>query len=367
MWQYAPTSDRTKERLVPEADSGSTNRRRAPTLREVADRAGVHLSTVSRVLRETEPPDGWSPTALRVREVADELGYAPNPWAASLRTRRTDTIGVVMPRLTDTVIATMFEGIEEAATEVGYSVLLSSPPDTVVAQQRAIEFLRSRQVDGLLLTSLHRDSDAFLDSLRLQNTHVLLLNRHADSRLAAVTGDDRAGGRLAAEHLLALGHREIGVIGGPRHATTAVDRVAGFAEVIAEAGIPLPPDRIVHSGFEVEGGLSAAHELLDRHDRVTAVFAVNDTAAIGVLGVARDLGLHVPDDLSLIGYNDIPVVAQLPVALTTVRSPAREVGQTAVRRLIDLIDGKPVVSERLPVDLVVRESTAPPQGIKARP
>ncbi|MGB3304146.1 LacI family DNA-binding transcriptional regulator [Gordonia sp. (in: high G+C Gram-positive bacteria)] len=349
-----------------EDDSGRRDRRRAPTLREVAERAGVHVSTVSRVLRETEPPDGWSPTALRVREVADELGYAPNPWAASLRTRRTDTIGVVMPRLTDTVVATMFEGIEYAATELGYSVLLSSPPDTVAAQQRSIEFLRSRQVDGLLLTSLHQGADEFLDSLRLQNTRVLLMNRHAGSRLPAITGDDHAGGRLAAEHLLALGHREIGVIGGPQHATTATDRVAGFVEVLSEVGISLPPDRIVPSGFEVDGGLVGARALLDRPDPVTAVFAVNDTAAIGALGVARDLGLRVPEDLSLVGYNDISVVAQLPAALTTVRTPAHLMGQTAVRRLIDLIEGKSVVSERLPVDLVVRASTAPPRVVGLR-
>ncbi|MGB6245531.1 LacI family DNA-binding transcriptional regulator [Gordonia sp. (in: high G+C Gram-positive bacteria)] len=347
---------------MPGADPRRTSRRRAPTLREVADRAGVHISTVSRVLREAEPPDGWSPTALRVREVADELGYAPNPWAASLRTRRTDTIGVVMPRLTDTVIATMFEGIEDAATQAGYSVLLASPPDTLEAQKRSIEFLRSRQVDGLLLTSLHRDADEFLDPLRLQNTHVLLLNRHADSRIPAITGDDHSGGRLAAEHLVGLGHRQIGVIAGPAHATTGADRVAGFMEVLEEAGVPIPSERIVESGFEVDGGLTAAHALLDGPNRVTAIFSVNDTAAIGVLGVARDLGLRVPDDVSLVGYNDIPVVAQLPVALTTVRSPSREVGSTAVRRLIELIDGKAVVSEKLPVELVVRDSTAAPRS-----
>ncbi|MFF2027641.1 LacI family DNA-binding transcriptional regulator, partial [Streptomyces sp. NPDC058171] len=128
---------------------------RPPTLREIAERAGVHVSTASRVLRQPEPADGWSDAALRVREVAVELGYQPNLWAASLRTRKTTTLGVVMPRLTDGVVATMFQGIEETATQAGYSVLLSSPPDDLDAQRRAIEFLVSRQVDGLLLSSLH--------------------------------------------------------------------------------------------------------------------------------------------------------------------------------------------------------------------
>ena len=125
---------------------------RAPTLKEIARRAGVHVSTASRVRRQSEPADGWSASALRVREVADQLGYQRNVWAASLRTRRTTTIGVVMTRLTDGVVATTYQGIEQAATRAGYSVLLSSPPDEEAAQRRAIELLVGRQVDGLRLS-----------------------------------------------------------------------------------------------------------------------------------------------------------------------------------------------------------------------
>jgi LacI family transcriptional regulator len=127
-------------------DPSNRSNGRPPTLREIADQAGVHISTASRVLRQPEPADGWSDSALRVRQVAEELGYQPNLWAASLRTRKTTTIGVVMPRLTDVVVATMFQGIEEAATAAGYSVLLSSPPDDLDAQRKAVEFLVSVRV-----------------------------------------------------------------------------------------------------------------------------------------------------------------------------------------------------------------------------
>ncbi|MDV6272509.1 LacI family DNA-binding transcriptional regulator [Rhodococcus erythropolis] len=353
-------------------DPSTRSNGRPPTLREIADQAGVHISTASRVLRQPEPADGWSDSALRVRQVAEKLGYQPNLWAASLRTRKTTTIGVVMPRLTDVVVATMFQGIEEAATAAGYSVLLSSPPDDLDAQRKAVEFLASRQVDGLMLSSVHLPGTDFVDSLPLRSLPILLLNRHTDPAttsanrslpfvsLPFVSGDDRLGGYLAGKHLLDCGYRDLGVIAGPDHASTSRERVAGFRDALAEAGLELPPHRIVKSEFEVQGGVEAAATLLGGDSRPDAVFTVSDTIAIGVLGVARDLGLSIPDDLALVGYNDIPVVSQLPVPLTTVRSPARKIGATGLEHLLALIAGRNVESVKLPVELIVRASTRKP-------
>ncbi|AGT94413.1 LacI family DNA-binding transcriptional regulator [Rhodococcus erythropolis] len=352
-------------------DPSNRSNGRPPTLREIADQAGVHISTASRVLRQPEPADGWSDSALRVRQVAEELGYQPNLWAASLRTRKTTTIGVVMPRLTDVVVATMFQGIEEAATAAGYSVLLSSPPDDLDAQRKAVEFLVSRQVDGLMLSSIHLPGTDFVDSLPLRSLPILLLNRHIDSATSSpnrglpfVSGDDRLGGYLAGKHLLDCGYRDLGVIAGPDHASTSRERVAGFRDALTEAGLELPPNRIVASEFEVQGGVDAAATLLGGDSRPDAVFTVSDTIAIGVLGVARDLGLSIPDDLALVGYNDIPVVSQLPVPLTTVRSPARKIGATGLEHLLALISGKNVESVKLPVELIVRASTRKPASRK---
>ncbi|MFJ6257858.1 LacI family DNA-binding transcriptional regulator [Rhodococcus erythropolis] len=352
-------------------DPSNRSNGRPPTLREIADQAGVHISTASRVLRQPEPADGWSDSALRVRQVAEELGYQPNLWAASLRTRKTTTIGVVMPRLTDVVVATMFQGIEEAATAAGYSVLLSSPPDDLDAQRKAVEFLVSRQVDGLMLSSIHLPGTDFVDSLPLRSLPILLLNRHTDSATSSpnrglpfVSGDDRLGGYLAGKHLLDCGYRDLGVIAGPDHASTSRERVAGFRDALTEAGLELPPNRIVASEFEVQGGVDAAATLLGGDSRPDAVFTVSDTIAIGVLGVARDLGLSIPDDLALVGYNDLPVVSQLPVPLTTVRSPARKIGATGLEHLLALISGKNVESVKLPVELIVRASTRKPASRK---
>ncbi|MHA6737738.1 LacI family DNA-binding transcriptional regulator [Rhodococcus erythropolis] len=352
-------------------DPSNRSNGRPPTLREIADQAGVHISTASRVLRQPEPADGWSDSALRVRQVAEELGYQPNLWAASLRTRKTTTIGVVMPRLTDVVVATMFQGIEEAATAAGYSVLLSSPPDDLDAQRKAVEFLVSRQVDGLMLSSIHLPGTDFVDSLPLRSLPILLLNRHIDTATSSpnrglpfVSGDDRLGGYLAGKHLLDCGYRDLGVIAGPDHASTSRERVAGFRDALTEAGLELPPNRIVASEFEVQGGVDAAATLLGGDSRPDAVFTVSDTIAIGVLGVARDLGLSIPDDLALVGYNDIPVVSQLPVPLTTVRSPARKIGATGLEHLLALISGKNVESVKLPVELIVRASTRKPASRK---
>ncbi|WP_171014249.1 substrate-binding domain-containing protein, partial [Gordonia sp. GAMMA] len=209
----------------------------------------------------------------------------------------------------------------------------------------------------LLLSGLHLPGRDFVESLRVGDLPMLTLTRHAEAGLPFVGGDDVRGGRIAARHLLERGHTDLAVIGGPGHATTATDRLRGFRAELAHAGITLSHDRIVASDFEVHGGTAAGRALLDRPDRPRAIFAVSDTIAIGVLGVARDLGLRIPDDLALIGYNDIPVAAQLPVPLTTVRSPAREIGETAVRGLLDLAARRNVESRRLPVELMVRGST----------
>lgn len=345
----------------PSADRAS-GRSRPATLREVAERAGVHASTVSRVLRQREPVDGWSASALRVREVAEELDYRPNPWAASLRTRRTTTIGAVMPRLTDGVVATIYEGIEQAARESGYSVLLSSPPDDPDEQRAAIDLLAGRQVDGLLLSSLHSPASGFVSEMGA-TTPMVAVNRHADAGLPSVTGDDRGGGALAGRHLIECGYARLGAIGGPPHASTGHDRLAGFLDAVGHArgGVGVHY-RVAHADFTVPGGVTAARELLDRPDRPDALFAVSDSIAIGVLGVARDLGLRIPEDLGLVGYNDIPVAAQLPAALTTIATPARAIGSEAVRMLLDVIGGRGVAGDepepvRLGVQLVARGST----------
>lgn len=344
-----------------EASLEPGRKKRPPTLREIAEAVDVHISTVSRALRQPEPPDGWSESARQIRKLAAELGYRPNLMAASLRTRRSMTLGVVMSRLDDGVMATAYRGLEQAATAAGYHILLSGAADTTEAQARSIDLLLSRQIDGLLLASTHRNSPPLLDVNSAHLPPVLLFNRHADlSGFGAITCDDRQGGKLAARHLFALGHTDIGIIAGPLHASTAHDRVLGFCEQMAEYGIAVPEHRIVHSDFEVSGGLAAGRSLLcgpADQPRPSAIFAVNDTAAIAAMSVARECGLSLPDELSVIGYNDIPLAPCIPLPLTTIRSPAEDMGRLALDAMLQLIAGRSVQSERLAVEIVVRGST----------
>ncbi|MCS0647381.1 MULTISPECIES: LacI family DNA-binding transcriptional regulator [Curtobacterium] len=342
------------------AGHGQQDRRGDVNLQAIAALAGVHISTASRVLRQAEPTKGWSASAQRVIAAAAELGYRPNRLAASLRTRRSNTIGVVMPRLADTVIATICQSVESAARSAGYQLLLTTPPDDMGAQLDAVDFLLSRQVDGLIVSSLHLSSP----NPRLMDlpVPVIATNRHPGDWMPAVVGDDVEGGRMATEHLLALGHRRIGVIAGPRHASTAVERVAGFRLAHEQRDLAVDDALVVHSDFEVEGGVVGAHTLLSLSDPPTAIFAVNDTAAIGVMGAARQRGLRVPDDLSIVGYNDISVVAQLPTPMTTVHSPTALMGTVAVERLLAAIGDGALQGATLPVSLVVRSSTGRPAG-----
>ncbi|MFC5906259.1 LacI family DNA-binding transcriptional regulator [Streptacidiphilus monticola] len=344
----------------PEPDAGG----RPVTLKAIAEQLGLDVSTVSRVLngRDTDRRRAASGlTARRIRELADELGYRPNPHAASLRTRRSNLIGVVFPRLAEVVVATIYEGIEEEAGRHGIAAFVTNSLDDPVRQRERIAMVLGRRVDGILIGDAHLDGAA-LDDPALRRVPYVLVNRRSEADHPAVTCDDYLGGRLVAEHFLALGHRRVGCLAGEPFASTGVDRAAGFLDRYAEAGLPVDPALVRHSAFDTAGGRAAATALLGREDRPGALFAVNDLAAVGALGAARDLGLRPGADLALAGFNDTPVAAELPVALTTVRSPMVEQGRVAVRELLRRIGGERARSQRLEPVLVVRDSTGRPVG-----
>ncbi|MFF4352225.1 LacI family DNA-binding transcriptional regulator [Streptomyces sp. NPDC001530] len=335
------------------------------TLQSIAERLGLHVSTVSRVLngpRDRGVRAASGDTAQRIRELADELGYRPNPLAAGLRTRRSNLIGVLVPRLSEIVMATVYEGAEEAAAERGLSAFVTNTHDDPALQRERIAMVLARRVDGLIIGDAHLDGAA-LDLPELRDTPFVLVNRRTRAGHTSVTCDDRLGGRLVAEHLLALGHRSVGVIAGEPFASTGADRTRGFVDRYREAGLPVPPHRVVHSAFDTAGGRRAASTLLAAvDDRPTALFAVNDFAAIGAAGAARDLDLRLGHDLALAGFNDTPLAAELPVPLTSVHSPMAEQGRRAVALLVRRIAGEDTASEVLPPRLMARESTGGPVG-----
>jgi LacI family transcriptional regulator len=332
------------------------------TMRTIAHLAEVHVSTVSRVLTPGARPPGRtaSPvTAARIRALADQLGYVPNPHATGLRTRRSNIVGVLVPRLTDIVLATIYEGVEEAAGERGLHTFVANSRDDDAQRALKVEMLLDRRVDGLVLGDSPLDG-LFVDGLARRGVPFVLVSRRAGQH-PSVTCDDYLGGRLVAEHLLGLGHERPAVIAGAPYASTGADRTAGFVDRYAEAGLPIPSGRVAPSTFDVAGGRAAATTLLDDRRRPTALFAVNDFAAIGALGALRDHGLVPGEHVAVVGFNDVPVVADLPIPLTTVRSPMHEMGRRAVHLLIELLGGREALSERLQPTLVVRSTCGAPR------
>lgn len=330
---------------------------RPPTHKLIAEVAGVHPSTVSRILRRPPGPrrSDFAETEARVREIAKRLGYRPDLNAASLRTKRSMVLGVLLPQLHDVVLATILSGIDTGAFKLGYQTIVTNTLGEPERRWERVEMLLSRKVDGLVIGDATLDDRIYGELARSQTLHVLV-NHRAEGHVS-VTGNDVLGGRLAGEHLLAAGHREIGIIAGPRY-PVALDRVRGCVEVYEEAGITVGEDRIVHSSFDAEGGRTAARALLESSRRPSAIFAVNDSAAIGAMGALRDHGLTVGRDVALVGYNDIAIAKDLPVPLSSVRTPLREMGETAARLLIDMLEGRPCESVALRPRLVVRGSSS---------
>lgn len=330
--------------------------RHVVTLKDVAVASGVSISTVSRVL-DDRTPRSRSATAERVRAIADDLGYRRNVSASSLRRGATATIGVVVPRLTDAVMALMFEAIERAAHRRGYFAVVATCGDDVDEERRATETLLDRGVDGVVLATARLD-DALPASLRARGIpHVLALR--SDGVSPSSLGDDETGGYLAVRHLLDLGHRDIGVITGPWFTSSGRDRRAGAERALREAGVDLPEGRVLSAGYGLDHGIDAARELLSGADRPTAVFAANDNLALGVSTVAQALGMDAGGELSIVGYNDIPLVSRLPVPLTSVHTHFDRIAEIALDLLLDT-DGSARIERTMPT-LIPRASTAPPR------
>lgn len=333
-----------------------TTPRHAVTLRDVAEAAGVSISTVSRVL-DDRLPTGRSAAAERVRRVADELGYRRNVFASSLRRGATATVGVLVPRLHDAVMALTFEAVERAARRQGLFAVVATCGDDADEERSATERLLDRSVDGVILATARLD-DALPASLRARGIpHVLALR--TDRISPSSLGDDEAGGYLAARHLIDLGHRDIAIVNGPRFTSTGVDRNAGAHRALHEAGLTLPDDRVLWAGYGLDDGIAAGARLFGAEAAApTAVFAANDNVAVGVISAARARGVHPGVDFSIVGYNDIPLASRLPTPLTSVHTPFDQIAGSAVDLLLERSPEVGATRLALPT-LIPRASTAP--------
>ena len=333
---------------------------RAVTLKDLAAELGLHSSTVSRILHgeiDTARGAAAPATAQRIRDLARKVGYSPDPQAKGLRTRRSHLLGVIVPRLSDLVLAVIYEGIEEAADAAHYSTFVMNSRDDPAIQRRKTEVMLSRRVDGLIIGDAHLDGD-ILNELTERQVPFVLMNR-AVAGFPSATCDDTLGGTLVAQHLWDKGHRRVSVIAGEPYASTAVDRTNGFVSRFRALGGEIPESAIVWSRFDTMGGRSAADTIFsDKNYQPSAIFAVNDFAAIGAMGAANSHEIVVGRDLAIVGFNDTSLAAQLPIALTSVRSPMMDIGRAAVKLLLGVLNDKTAESVRLAPTLCVRESSS---------
>jgi LacI family transcriptional regulator len=328
------------------------------TLKDVAAASGVSISTASRALDERTT--SRSASAARVRKIAEELGYRRNSFASNLRRGETRTLGVLVPRLSDTVMALMFEELERAASDRGYFAMVATSGDDPDDERRAAETLLDRNVDGLILATARIDDELPRHLRERGVAHALVLR--TDGVSPSALGDDEVGGYLAVRHLIDLGHRDIGIVTGPSFTSTGRGRLAGARRALEGAGIEAREDWLIAAGYGIESGFSAAEKLLasGTGPRPSAVFAANDNLAMGVIAAAHRRGIAVGEDLALVGYNDIPLASRLSTPLSSVRVPLDQIAGNAIDLIVN--PGKePKIRTSMPT-LIPRQSSGIPRS-----
>jgi LacI family transcriptional regulator len=328
-------------------------------MKQVAERAGVSISTVSHVINNTRVVS--DDVRQRVQGVIDEMRYIPSAVARSLKNDKTNTIGVLVPNSSHPYFAELTRWLEEAAFQLGYNIILCNAHGTGQKEAAYLRLLMEKRIDGLILVASGADGEQDLLA-RHENVPIVQLER----ALPGVSADlilvsQQGGAYQATRHLIELGHRAIACVSGPSDLPCARTRVDGFVQAMQEAGLALPPERIVHAEFTSAGGHAAFTRLLAQPHPPTAVFVTSDLMALGGLCAAGTAGVRVPHRLSVVGFDDIAGARYASPPLTTVAPPKREMARLAVESLIGRIKGssEPLLSVSLESMLVVRASTAP--------
>jgi LacI family transcriptional regulator len=331
------------------------------TLRHVAKDAGVHFSTASRALDPSKRHLIADSVVTKIVEIADRLGYRRDPVAASLRTRRSKLVGVIVPDIANPVFSPIIAAITETLSVSGYSTIVADGGQDRKRQSALVGELIARRVDGLVLATVRRD-DPILKECLNEGLAVVLVNRSDDSdQVSSVVTDDKAGMRIAVDHLVKLGHRMIGHIAGPAHISTGYLRRQGFEDAMAAHKLRVPSGAIVEaSAYEREAGEVAAAKLLKDNPEITAIAAANDLLALGAYRAIAAAGRSCPADISVVGHNDMPLADMVEPPLTTIRIGPREMGRDAAQLMIARIQepDAPVKRVVLSPSLVSRASTA---------
>ncbi|HEX9441119.1 MAG TPA: LacI family DNA-binding transcriptional regulator, partial [Roseiflexaceae bacterium] len=328
------------------------------TIEDIARAAGVSHTTVSRALRDN--PLISADVRQSIQRVAREMGYIPNAIAQSLQMQRTNSVGLVVTSIADPFFGDVVKGVEEVARTAHMSVFLSASQNDPEQEMAVIETFHRRRVDGILVVA-SRVSSEHAERLNHIQVPTVIINGQAEARyeqLHSVAVDDYAGARLAVEHLLRLGHRPIGYLGTATRPGSNLRRLTGYRDVLATAGIAYDEARvaIATEPEATQDDVAAGCELLPRllDARVTAIFCYNDMMAVGALMACRERGVGVPQDCSIVGFDDIAIGQYVQPPLTTIHQPKLRMGALAMQMLLDLLDQRPVQDQVLAPTLVVR-------------
>lgn len=328
-----------------------------PTIRDVAIHAGVSISTVSHVINHTRFVD--PETEERVRTSIQQLGYRPNSLARSLRRGTTNTIALIVPDISNPFFADLARAIEAAGFAEGYNVILCNSAGSAEKEEMYIRMLLSKQMDGFILVSSSSSPERIRILVEAEVPMVVLDRELGDHfPVDKILTDNEQGGYLAGQYFIQLGHRHIGCILGPADIILSADRLAGFRRALSEAGVELPDEAIAFGDFQYEGGQTAMAELLKRGHPLTAVFAANDLMAIGAIHSLHNAHLRVPQDISIIGFDNVLLSAIVSPSLTTIAQPIEEIGQQTISVLLKRIKQQTHAPTRilLPTVLIERES-----------
>ncbi|MCH2255167.1 MAG: LacI family transcriptional regulator [Alteromonas sp.] len=327
-----------------------------PTIYQVAERAGVSLSTVSRVLNGKASVN--KVLKERVEKAVKELNYRPNSVARSLANNRTDSVGVLVPELNAPFFGDLMQAVESTLRAADKHVIISVGRNCLETEKDAVEFLISRNCDALIM---HAEalSDEYLLELNQSKLPVALVNRQVEGLPEACTSlDNEKGGYLATRHLLELGHKDIAYISGPTDKCDASLRLEGHKRALSEAGLPINPQLIFNGDYSEEDGKIGLLELMARDVPFTALVCANDWMASGAISCARDLGMSLPHDLSVVGFDDVVFAHHVFPRLTTVSNPIAEMAEMSAKYILNKVYGQANnVQLYFEPSLVVREST----------
>lgn len=331
----------------------------AVTIKDIAKKANVSIATVSRVMNKKH--EGIRPdTRERILKIIEETNYQPNTIAQSMVTNKTSTIGLIIPDIRNPFFPELVRGVEDHSKKYHYNVFLCNTDGDIQKEKEYLDLMTKKKVDGIIYANTYVTIDDEIEKLLSKsNIPVVLIDRwEQKNKYSGVFIDNEKAGYMATKYLLSLSHKKIGCITGPEHINNSKDRLNGYKKALKEAGIKVEDKYIQTGDYQIEGGYEAAATLL-KQGEVTAIFALNDLMAFGVYQIANETGVNIPEDVSVVGFDNIKYNNILHPKLTTVKQPIYNIGETSTNMLIEIIENSDKQNQEmiyLKTELIERES-----------